>query len=76
MYRPMLSLWRKGTPLYADVQAGKLAMPDEDFMADCYERIEPMVRPYGLTPYENSVTLPCLGRRADIIWYTGETGYT
>lgn len=44
----------EGTPLYADVQAGKLAMPEEDFVADCYERIEPMVRPYGLAPYEIS----------------------
>lgn len=44
----------EGTPLYAEVQAGRLSMPGEDFTADCYERIEPMIRPYGLQPYEIS----------------------
>ena len=60
----------KGTPLYADVQAGKLAMPDEDFMADCYERIEPMVRPYGLTPYEiSNFAVPGQACRHNLVYW-------
>ena len=59
-----------GTPLYADVQAGKLAMPDEDFMADCYERIEPMVRPYGLMPYEiSNFAVPGQACRHNLVYW-------
>lgn len=42
------------TPLYRDIQDGRLPAPDDDFAADCYEIIAPTLAPYGLVPYEIS----------------------
>ena len=63
----------QGTPMEALVQEGKLPHPDEDFVADCYEMIQPTVASYGLQAYEiSNFAVPGQECRHNLVyWHNG-----